>query len=149
MNNKMLSIIVIAIILAGCVIGSAIYLVNTHQDDKYTTNNTTDKTNSTVNFTEDSENEQSSSSQSNSEKSSSGQSNVQASYSEGSGPTDSSQCKGQNPYYENEILPNGWNPKEHEVSRENMEEGYHKIHYDDNYFRICDSYGKVVTYGYG
>lgn len=35
MNNKMLSIIVIAIILAGCAIGSAIYLVNTHQDDIY------------------------------------------------------------------------------------------------------------------
>lgn len=29
-----------------------------------------------------------------------------------------------------------------------MGNGLHKIHYDDGYFRIADSSGHIVTYGY-
>lgn len=42
----------------------------------------------------------------------------------------------------------GWDPSEHEVSREELSDGNHKIHYDDGYYRICDKDGNVITYGY-
>ena len=42
----------------------------------------------------------------------------------------------------------GWDPKEHEVSREDLGDGTYRITYDDGYFRIVDEYGNILTYGY-
>jgi hypothetical protein len=50
---------------------------------------------------------------------------------------------------EDKITPDGWNPSEHEVSREDMGDGYQKVHYDDGYFRVVDKKGNIETYGYG
>ena len=50
---------------------------------------------------------------------------------------------------EDKVTPDGWNPKEHETSREDMGDGYQKVHYDDGYFRVVDKKGNVETYGYG
>ena len=49
--------------------------------------------------------------------------------------------------HETDVL-NGWDPTQHEVSRENLSDGTHKIHYDDGYFRICDDHGYVISWGY-
>lgn len=51
---------------------------------------------------------------------------------------------------EDKITPDGWNPKEHETSREDMGDGLEKVHYDDGYFRVVDKKsGDIQTYGYG
>lgn len=42
----------------------------------------------------------------------------------------------------------GWDPKEHEVSRESLGDGTYRITYDDGYFRIVDKDGNILTYGY-
>lgn len=64
-------------------------------------------------------------------------------------PTNDINYKGYTPYHESEVTSDGWNPREHEVSREKMPDGTVKIHYDDNYFRLVDENGYVITYGYG
>ncbi|WP_407462505.1 hypothetical protein [Methanobrevibacter sp.] len=43
---------------------------------------------------------------------------------------------------------NGWNPKDHEVSREDLGDGMERINYDDGYSRLIDQDGNVITYGY-
>ena len=43
---------------------------------------------------------------------------------------------------------NGWDPSEHEVSREDLGDGTTRITYDDGYFRIVDKDGNILTYGY-
>ncbi len=50
--------------------------------------------------------------------------------------------------HETDVL-NGWDPTQHEVGRENLPDGTHKIFYDDDYFRICDDHGYVISWGYG
>ena len=50
--------------------------------------------------------------------------------------------------HESDVLDNGWDPKQHEVSRTDLGNGYHRIEYDDGYFRVCDDHGYVVNYGY-
>lgn len=50
-------------------------------------------------------------------------------------------------HHESEEI-DGWNPSEHEVSRESIGDGKERITYDDGYFRIVDSNGYVITYGY-
>ena len=42
----------------------------------------------------------------------------------------------------------GWDPSEHEVSREDLGDGTYRITYDDGYFRIVDEDGNILTYGY-
>lgn len=64
-------------------------------------------------------------------------------------PVNDENYKGYNPYHESEVTSDGWNPREHEVSRESMGDGNQKIKYDDGYFRIVDDNGYVITYGYG
>lgn len=64
-------------------------------------------------------------------------------------PTNDVNYKGYTPYHESEVTSDGWNPKDHEVSRESLGDGNEKIRYDDGYFRIVDSNGYVITYGYG
>lgn len=42
----------------------------------------------------------------------------------------------------------GWNPKDHEVSRKSLGGGLTRITYDDGYFRIVDSSGNILSYGF-
>ena len=49
---------------------------------------------------------------------------------------------------EDQITSDGWNPKEHEVSREQLDDGNERVNYDDGYFRIVDKDGNIITYGY-
>ena len=49
---------------------------------------------------------------------------------------------------EDEEVIDGWDPKEHEVSREDLDDGYQKVHYDDGYFRVVDKKGNIESYGY-
>lgn len=63
-------------------------------------------------------------------------------------PRNDPNYKGYTPHHESEVI-NGWNPAEHETYREKMSDGNVKIHYDDNYFRLVDENGYVITYGYG
>ncbi len=46
------------------------------------------------------------------------------------------------------VTSDGWDPKEHEVSREAMEDGMERVNYDDGYFRIVDKDGNILSYGY-
>jgi hypothetical protein len=64
-------------------------------------------------------------------------------------PKNDPRYKGYTPYHESEVTKDGWNPAEHETYRERMPDGSVKIHYDDNYFRLVDENGYVITYGYG
>lgn len=43
---------------------------------------------------------------------------------------------------------NGWNPKDHEVSRKSIGNGLSRVNYDDGYFRIIDQKGNILSYGY-
>ncbi|WP_405268032.1 hypothetical protein [Methanobrevibacter sp.] len=49
---------------------------------------------------------------------------------------------------EDQITPDGWNPKEHEVSREPLDDGNERVNYDDGYFVIVDKDGNIITHGY-
>ena len=50
-------------------------------------------------------------------------------------------------YNVNDVI-DGWDPSEHEVSREDVGDGQTRITYDDGYFRIVDKDGNIITYGY-
>ncbi len=50
--------------------------------------------------------------------------------------------------YKVDDVINGWDPSEHEVSREDLGDGTTRITYDDGYFRIVDEDGNILTYGY-
>ena len=50
--------------------------------------------------------------------------------------------------YKVDDVINGWDPSEHEVSREDLGDGTQRITYDDGYFRIVDKDGNILTYGY-
>jgi hypothetical protein len=50
--------------------------------------------------------------------------------------------------YKVDDVINGWDPSEHEVSREDLGDGTTRIIYDDGYFRIVDEDGNILTYGY-
>ena len=49
---------------------------------------------------------------------------------------------------EDQVTQDGWDPKEHEVSREKLDDGYERVNYDDGYMRVVDKDGNVVSYGY-
>lgn len=49
---------------------------------------------------------------------------------------------------EDKVTADGWDPKKHEVSREDMDNGYQKVHYDDGYFRVVNKKGDILSYGY-
>ena len=50
--------------------------------------------------------------------------------------------------YKVDDVINGWDPSEHEVSREDLGDGTTRITYDDGYFRIVNEDGNILTYGY-
>lgn len=49
---------------------------------------------------------------------------------------------------EYQITSDGWDPKEHEVYREKLDNGHERVHYDDGYMRVVDEDGNVITYGW-
>lgn len=61
-------------------------------------------------------------------------------------PTNPAYYRG--PYHIDEVI-NGWNPSVHEISRNYLSDGTIEVFYDDDYFRIADSMGYVITYGFG
>ena len=66
------------------------------------------------------------------------------------GPTvsnDNSNDQYKSDYKVDDVI-NGWDPSEHEVSREDLGEGVTRITYDDGYFRIVDDDGNILNYGY-
>ena len=50
---------------------------------------------------------------------------------------------------EYDITPDGWNPREHEVSREPIGDGNERVNYDDGYMRVVDKDGNVISHGFG
>ena len=67
---------------------------------------------------------------------------VQAKTSQSGGSSQNSQRE------EYQITPDGWNPREHEISRESIGNGKERVHYDDNYFVVVDSNGNIITHGW-
>ena len=49
---------------------------------------------------------------------------------------------------EYKVTSDGWNPREHEKSRDPYVDGYQRVHYDDGYFRVVDKNGNIVNYGW-
>ncbi len=49
---------------------------------------------------------------------------------------------------EYQITPDGWDPKEHEVSREPLDNGHERVRYDDGYMRVVDKDGNIITHGW-
>lgn len=49
---------------------------------------------------------------------------------------------------EYQITPDGWDPKEHEVSREPLDNGHERVRYDDGYMRVVDEDGNIISYGW-
>ena len=50
-------------------------------------------------------------------------------------------------HHETDVI-DGWNPADHEINRYDIGNGMERIEYDDGYFRIVDSHGYVVTWGF-
>lgn len=125
-------IIVICVIVAGIATALTVNALS-YNDDEIPVNNTTNGTNATIlNVSDDSS-----------------ESSAQSDDPYSDRPVNDPNYKGGNPYHEDEITDEGWNPREHEVSREYLPNGNHRIYYDDGYFRVCDSNGYVITYGFG
>ena len=49
---------------------------------------------------------------------------------------------------EYDITPDGWNPREHEVSREPIGDGNERVKSDDGYMRVVDKDGNVISHGF-
>lgn len=49
---------------------------------------------------------------------------------------------------EDKITADGWNPKEHEVSREKLDNNLERVYYDDGYKRVVDKKGNIKSYGF-
>ena len=49
---------------------------------------------------------------------------------------------------EYKITPDGWNPREHEVSREPIGNGNERVNYDDGYMRVVDQDGNILSHGW-
>ena len=50
---------------------------------------------------------------------------------------------------EYQITPDGWNPREHEVSRERIDSERERVNYDDGYFVVVDDDGNILSHGWG
>ena len=77
--------------------------------------------------------------------------NKKASNSNSSKNKSSSNTNENNKYksdYKVDDVIDGWDPSQHEVSREDLGDGTQRITYDDGYFRIVDKDGNILTYGY-
>ncbi|MBP3226236.1 MAG: hypothetical protein J6M08_04850, partial [Methanobrevibacter sp.] len=133
-KNIILILTVIVIILAAAIAVEAIILNNKNTVNPIN-NTTTSNTTTVVSISNDSQQSSDSSSSENSIDS--------------NRPKNDPNYKGYNPYHESEVTSDGWNPKDHEVGRDRLNDGSQRIRYDDGYFRIVDKNGYVITYGYG
>ncbi len=126
MDQKKLIIICITAILCVSILSvTAVILTKNNATTNNTTNNTT---NSTVNVTLNDSNTTNNTTTVKTKKSST--------------TTKSKQKE------EDQVTADGWNPKEHEVNRENLGDGMQRVEYDDGYHRVVDKNGKVLSYGY-
>ena len=130
MENKDIILIAVIVIVCIAILSLAAYFVLSSNDNNQdAVNNTVNLTNnSTDNTTDLTDDDESSDSQSSSD----------------SSVSDS----GSHRLKENDTGRDGWNPKEHETYSEDIGNGYHKVHYDDGYYRTADSDGNVVSYGF-
>ena len=133
-KNIILILTIIVIILAAAIAVEAIILNNKNTVNPIN-NTTTSNTTTVVSISNDSQQSSDSSSSENSI--------------DPNRPKNDPNYKGYNPYHESEVTSDGWNPKEHEVGRDKLNDGSQRIRYDDGYFRIVDKNGYVITYGYG
>ena len=133
-KNIILILTIIVIILAAAIAVEAIILNNKNTVNPIN-NTTTSNTTTVVSISNDSQQSSDSSSSENSIDS--------------NRPKNDPNYKGYNPYHESEVTSDGWNPKDHEVGRDKLNDGSQRIRYDDGYFRIVDKNGYVITYGYG
>ena len=133
-KNIILILTVIVIILAAAIAVEAIILNNKNTVNPIN-NTTTSNTTTVVSISNDSQQSSDSSSSENSIDS--------------NRPKNDPNYKGYNPYHESEVTSDGWNPKDHEVGRDRLNDGSQRIRYDDGYFRIVDKNAYVITYGYG
>ena len=133
-KNIILILTIIVIILAAAIAVEAIILNNKNTVNPIN-NTTTSNTTTVVSISNDSQQSSDSSSSENSIDS--------------NRPKNDPNYNGYNPYHESEVTSDGWNPKEHEVGRDKLNDGSQRIRYDDGYFRIVDKNGYVITYGYG
>ena len=133
-KNIILILTIIVIILVAAIAVEAIILNNKNTVNPIN-NTTTSNTTTVVSISNDSQQSSDSSSSENSIDS--------------NRPKNDPNYKGYNPYHESEVTSDGWNPKEHEVGRDKLNDGSQRIRYDDGYFRIVDKNGYVITYGYG
>ena len=133
-KNIILILTIIVIILAAAIAVEAIILNNKNTVNPIN-NTTTSNTTTVVSISNDSQQSSDSSSSENSIDS--------------NRPKNDPNYKGYNPYHESEVTSDGWNPKDHEVGRDRLNDGSQRIRYDDGYFRIVDKNGYVITYGYG
>ena len=133
-KNIILILTIIVIILAAAIAVEAIILNNKNTVNPIN-NTTTSNTTTVVSISNYSQQSSDSSSSENSIDS--------------NRPKNDPNYKGYNPYHESEVTSDGWNPKEHEVGRDKLNDGSQRIRYDDGYFRIVDKNGYVITYGYG
>ena len=133
-KNIILILTIIVIILAAAIAVEAIILNNKNTVNPIN-NTTTSNTTTVVSISNDSQQSSDSSSSENSIDS--------------NRPKNDPNYKGYNPYHESEVTSDGWNPKQHEVRRDKLNDGSQRIRYDDGYFRIVDKNGYVITYGYG
>lgn len=146
MNDKNMKIAVGIIIIFALIIGGCYAFGFGNSDNNTTVNNTSNNNTTQVNNTTIS-NESNSTQQSSSEDSSYESSD--SSYDDGyERPTRTYGGEEYLTAHESDVLDSGWDPNQHEVSRSDLGNGYHKIKYDDGYFRVCDDHGYVVTYGY-
>ena len=130
MENKDIILIAVIVIVCIAILSLAAYFVLSSNDNNQdivnnTVNLTNNITDNTTNLTDDDES-----------------SNSQSSSDSSSGDNGSHRLK------ENDTGRDGWNPKEHETYSEDIGNGYHKVHYDDGYYRTADSDGNVVSYGF-
>ena len=139
-NKDTLIIVLVIICLIVVICGAILVFGNTQETYDSTTVNNTNNTNVSVdNVTSDSDS------------SSGSKSSGSSSKSADDGYERPTRIYGGEEYltaHESDVLDSGWDPKQHEVSRSDLGNGYHRINYDDGYFRVCDDRGYVVTYGY-
>ena len=133
-RNIIIILIVIVIILAIATVVEA-FILNSNENTVNATNNTTNNTTIVESISNNSQESNDGGSSENSIDS--------------NRPKNDPNYKGYTPYHESEVTKDGWNPKDHEVGREKLNDGSQRIRYDDGYFRIVDKNGYVITYGYG
>lgn len=123
MEQKSVIIICVSVIICVAILSATALIINNNQISN--DNNTTNETNITLNDTNNTTTEQTTNKS-----------------------TQSTTKQESKVREEDQITPDGWNPKEHEIGREQVGDGRERVYYDDGYSRLVDENGKILSYGY-